>query len=204
MSLDVSMRDRDKNKGAVILLDMPEFTTRRESLSCFNPRHLNTTARFISDFPGMKYFPVALPYNTIEIIFSLCIVVTFLNAQEKVRVKLEVISPTLDDTSKIYIAGNVDELGGWNPGKIILEYNGTKIWSRKFEIAKGTRLEYKFTKGSWATEALGSDSSVPQNSVFVANRDTTVSVTIFNWRDKFNMGVLCYICCNKLYQSCWR
>ncbi len=124
-----------------------------------------------------------------KIIFSLCIVVTFLNAQEKVRVKLEVISPTLDDTSKIYIAGNVDELGGWNPGKIMLEYDATKIWSRKFEIVKGTRLEYKFTKGSWATEALGSDSSIPQNSVLIANRDTTVSITIFNWRDKFNFKI---------------
>lgn len=50
-------------------------------------------------------------------------------------------------------------------------------------------IEYKFTKGSWATEALGSDSSVPQNSVLVINRDTTVLVTIFNWRDKFNFKV---------------
>ena len=115
--------------------------------------------------------------------------ISVLNAQDKVKITFEVISPSLDDTAKVYIAGNVDELGDWNPGKIILEYNGTKIWSRKFEIAKGTRLEYKFTKGSWATEALGSDSSVPQNSVFVANRDTTVSVTIFNWRDKFNFKV---------------
>lgn len=124
-----------------------------------------------------------------KIMLFLFVVVSLLDAQEKVKIKLEVISPTLDDTSKIYIAGNVEELGGWNPDKIMLEYNGTKIWSRKFEIIKGTRLEYKFTKGSWATEALGSDSSVPPNSVLAVNRDTTVSVTIFNWRDKFNFKV---------------
>lgn len=112
-----------------------------------------------------------------------------LNAQDKVKLSFEVISPTLEDTSKIYIAGNVEELGGWNPGKIMLENNGNKTWNRTFEIVKGTRLEYKFTKGSWATEALGSDSSVSQNSVLVANHDTTVSVTIFNWRDKFNFKV---------------
>lgn len=124
-----------------------------------------------------------------KIILFLFVVASLLNAQEKVRVNLEVISPTLDDTSKIYIAGNVEELGGWNPNKIILEYIGAKIWSKKIEIVKGTRLEYKFTKGSWATEALGSDSSIPQNSVLVVNRDTTVSATIFNWRDKFNFKV---------------
>ncbi|MCX6175027.1 MAG: alpha/beta hydrolase-fold protein [Ignavibacteriales bacterium] len=114
---------------------------------------------------------------------------SLLNAQEKVKVTLEVISPTLEDTTKIYVAGNVDELGGWRPDKVMLDTYGNKIWSKKFEISKGTRLEYKFTKGSWATEALGSDSSVPQNSVLVANRDTTVSITIFNWRDKFNFKV---------------
>jgi len=124
-----------------------------------------------------------------KIILFLFIVVSLLDAQEKVRVNLEVISPTLDDTSKIYIAGNIEKLGGWNPNKIMLEYKGAKIWSRQFEIVKGTRLEYKFTKGSWATEALGSDSSIPQNSVLVVNQDTTVSATIFNWRDKFNFKV---------------
>jgi predicted alpha/beta superfamily hydrolase len=124
-----------------------------------------------------------------KIIFSLFVIVTLLNAQEKVKITLEVISPALEDTSKIYVAGNVDELGGWKPNKVMLDNNGNKIWSKKFEITKGTRLEYKFTKGSWANEALGSDSSVPQNSVLVANQDTTVLITIFNWRDKFNFKV---------------
>ncbi len=129
------------------------------------------------------------------------VVVAILNAQEKVKVKLEVISPTLDDTSKVYIAGNVEELGGWNPNKIMLEYNGTKIWSRKFEIVKGTRLEYKFTKGSWTTEALGSDSSVSPNSILIANNDTTVQKTIFNWRNKFNFKVKGQITGTVLYHK---
>ena len=124
-----------------------------------------------------------------KIIFSLFVIATLLNAQEKVKITLEVISPALDDTTKIYVAGNVDELGGWKPDKVMLDYSGNKTWRKIFEIVKGTRLEYKFTKGSWATEALGSDSSIPQNSVLVANRDTTVLVTIFNWRDKFNFKV---------------
>lgn len=114
---------------------------------------------------------------------------SLLNAQDKVKITLKVISPPLDDTSKIYVAGNIEELGDWQPDKVLLDNEGNKIWSKKFEIVKGSRLEYKFTKGSWATEALGNDSSVPQNSILVANRDTTVSVTILNWRDKFNFKV---------------
>ena len=119
----------------------------------------------------------------------LLISISILSAQDKVRITLEVISPSLTDTSRVYVAGNIDELGGWQPDKVMMDYSENKSWTKKIEIAKGTRLEYKFTKGSWATEALGSDSSVPQNSVLVANRDTTVSVTIFNWRDKFNFKV---------------
>ncbi|TSA27217.1 MAG: histidine kinase [Ignavibacteriales bacterium] len=114
---------------------------------------------------------------------------SLLNAQDKVKITLKVISPPLDDTSKIYVAGNIEELGDWQPDKVLLDNEGNTIWSKKFEIVKSSRLEYKFTKGSWATEALGNDSSVPQNSILVANRDTTVSVTILNWRDKFNFKV---------------
>ncbi|MFA5803097.1 MAG: alpha/beta hydrolase-fold protein [Melioribacteraceae bacterium] len=115
--------------------------------------------------------------------------ISILNAQERVKVTLEVISSILDDTSKIYVAGNIEELGGWKPDKVMLDYSGNKTWRKIFEIVKGTRLEYKFTKGSWATEALGSDSSIPQNTVLIANNDTTVLKTIFNWRDKFNFKV---------------
>jgi predicted alpha/beta superfamily hydrolase len=116
-------------------------------------------------------------------------IIVLLNAQEKVKVKLEVISPPLNDTSKVFVAGSGETFGNWKPDAVMLSYNGSKTWSRTFEILKGTRLEYKFTKGSWATEALGRDSSVPQNSILIANRDTTVSTTIFNWRDKFNFKV---------------
>ena len=125
-----------------------------------------------------------------KIIFFLFVGVFLIHAQEKVKVILEVISPPLEDTTKIYVAGNVNELGGWRPDKVKLDNNGNKIWSKKFDITKGTRLEYKFTKGNWATEALGSDSSVPQNSVLIADRDTTVSVTIFNYEKRDLISII--------------
>lgn len=111
-----------------------------------------------------------------------------LNAQT-VKVILEVISPTLNDTAKVFVAGNSDELGNWKPDLVMLDNVGNKTWKKSFQIPKGFRMEYKFTKGSWDKEALGSDSSVPQNSVLVASKDTTVVVTIMNWRDKFNFTV---------------
>ncbi|MDQ7816381.1 MAG: alpha/beta hydrolase-fold protein [Melioribacteraceae bacterium] len=108
---------------------------------------------------------------------------------QTVNVLIKVISPTIDDTSQVFIAGNIEEFGNWNPGIVLLDNMGNKTWSKKFRVPKGFRLEYKFTKGSWATEALGSDSSVPQNSVLIANSDTSFDITIMNWRDKFNFTV---------------
>lgn len=112
-----------------------------------------------------------------------------LYSQDKVKVTLNVITPTLDDTSKIYVSGNNKALGGWQPNKVLLTKTTKDIWSTTVEVDKGARLEFKFTKGSWATEALGSDSSIPQNTVIVASKDTTVLATIFNWRDNFNFKV---------------
>ena len=108
---------------------------------------------------------------------------------QTVNVLIKVISPTIDDTSQVFIAGNIEEFGNWNPGIVLLDNMGNKTWSKKFRVPKGFRIEYKFTKGSWATEALGSDSSVPQNSVLIANSDTSFDITIMNWRDKFNFTV---------------
>ena len=123
------------------------------------------------------------------ILFLILCSMNLIFAQAKVKITFEVISPSLDDSVKIYIAGNVQELGGWNPGKVMLDNKGTKRWSKTIEFVKGTRLEYKFTKGSWNNEALGSDSSLPQNTVLIVVNDTTLQKTIFNWRDKFNFKV---------------
>lgn len=124
-----------------------------------------------------------------NLLLALCLLSTIMLAQEKVNVTLNVVSPTLDDTSKIYVAGNLKILGNWRPDKILLNKISKEIRSITISVDKGTRLEYKFTKGSWATEALGSDSSVPQNTVVIAKKDTTVLATIFNWRDNFNFKV---------------
>lgn len=110
-------------------------------------------------------------------------------SQELINVTFNVNTPGIDDTSKVYIVGNVAELGNWQPDLVALEKTGKKNWNRTFRLPKNFRLEYKFTKGSWTTEALGTDATIPRNSILIANSDTTVSSTISNWRDNFNFKV---------------
>ncbi len=110
-------------------------------------------------------------------------------SQEKINVTFRVEAKTLNDSDKVYIVGNAEELGSWNPGKVSLEKISNKLWQKTLTFAKGTRIEYKFTQGNWQTEALKNDATVPPNSVLNVERDTTISVAINNWRDKFNFKV---------------
>lgn len=121
--------------------------------------------------------------------FALLILSSIIFSQEQIKVTLNVAAPSLSDSARIFVAGNIAALGNWQPNKIQLEKKGNKVWSITLNVNKGDRLEYKFTKGSWATEALGNDSTVPQNNLITASRDTIVLATILNWRDNFDFKV---------------
>ncbi len=124
-----------------------------------------------------------------RIFILLLIEILSLSAQEKVNVTFHVEAPALDDSGKVFIAGSIPELGSWNPGRIELDKISKKNYRKSFLLNKGIRIEYKFTKGNWQTEALNINATVPQNSVLMVEHDTTVTTVIKNWRDKFNFKV---------------
>ncbi len=107
----------------------------------------------------------------------------------KVNVTFEIAAPGLDDTTKIFIAGNHDELGNWNAGKIQLEKKNNDLWSKTIQFEKGITIEFKFTKGSWEKEALNDDETIGQNKKLVVRNDTIVAYTIKNWREGFNFKI---------------
>lgn len=125
----------------------------------------------------------------LKLIIVLFLLSALVYAQDKVKVTLIVDAPKLGDTSKVYVAGNITALGNWQPDKVKLNKEIGSKWGITFNADKGSRIEYKFTKGSWATEALGDDSSVQGNKVLVPVKDTVVSIIVNNWRDNFNFKV---------------
>jgi len=61
-----------------------------------------------------------------------------------------------DGTGPLYITGSTPALGPWNPrGAEMIKDGKYRVYA--FKAPRGTALEYKFTLGSWATEALGAD-----------------------------------------------
>ena len=96
-------------------------------------------------------------------------------------VTFRVVPSTMLPDGVVFITGNQDTLGQWNPGAVPLEPQADGGWVRTFTFPGGTYLEYKFTLGSWAQEALRPDGTRPGNSWFVIAQDTVVTVPVPAW-----------------------
>jgi len=47
------------------------------------------------------------------------------------------------------VTGNDEQLGNWQPDEVELTEIGKGRWSSSFSFAKGKKLEFKITRGSW-------------------------------------------------------
>lgn len=76
-------------------------------------------------------------------------------ANEQVLVRLIVTLPQngedLADSETVYIAGNLDVLGGWRPDGLLLVRKDDGKYLAEFRAASGAIVEFKVTKGQWAT-----------------------------------------------------
>ncbi len=114
---------------------------------------------------------------------SILLITTCDFAQKKVNVEIIVISETVPQTSGVYVTGNNNSLGNWQPDAVKLNKIGTDKWSRKFIFNKGDKIEFKVTRGSWANEALNADGSVPSNYNLEVKKDTIIQITVKLWAD---------------------
>ncbi|MCX6223657.1 MAG: alpha/beta hydrolase-fold protein, partial [Bacteroidia bacterium] len=83
----------------------------------------------------------------------------------------------------IYIAG---DFNGWNPGNAAqaLQMNQSgQWWIALPSRAAGTKILYKFTRGSWATVEKGAGGEEISNRSYTYSVPDTVRITIFNWAD---------------------
>lgn len=119
------------------------------------------------------------------LLFSLLIILIFnFCSKNTADVKIELTAKNLPEGSSVYITGNDDQLGNWQPDSIQLDRNQNGNWTKDFSFEKGKKLEFKITRGSWKTQALNSDGSVPPNYAFEVLRDTITKIKINRWADQ--------------------
>jgi predicted alpha/beta superfamily hydrolase len=95
------------------------------------------------------------------------------------KVRLVALVPA--DSPRVFVAGNHESLGNWNPGARALEGSGL-VRSLTVEVPLGFPMEFKFTAGSWQTEALGLDDQPFENIRLLADADREAVYTVTGFK----------------------
>jgi hypothetical protein len=95
-------------------------------------------------------------------------------------VTFEVMVPSEDD--EVYIAGDHEALGGWDPSAIKLIHGKGKI--RTISMDLPSPITFKFTRGSWQSEGFISGMPKGKNLMYEFARPTTLRYEIESWADE--------------------
>lgn len=121
--------------------------------------------------------------NYWKVFLIIFIFLSSLFAQNKTANVAFVLIDKKPSDKEIFITGNNELLGNWNPALVKLKKLSDSLWTINFNFPIGTKIEFKFTKGSWAEEALSGESKVPLNYVLTVKKDTMVYLLIQNWKN---------------------
>jgi predicted alpha/beta superfamily hydrolase len=105
------------------------------------------------------------------------------NENDTVSVSFIVTCKNINPADSVFISGNHPKLGNWNPGRISLDSNADDSWQQTFSFNTGTHLKYKFTRGSWESEALYERGSTPTDWELLVQNDTIITIHILTWKD---------------------
>ena len=107
-----------------------------------------------------------------QILFLISI---FSFAQEKTTIRISV--PNRSD--EVYIVGNQDNLGNWQPDKIKMVK--TSDYQREISVELKLPAEFKFTRGKWENEAKVVDF---ENNIKINEKSSIFNFEIENWKDE--------------------
>ena len=79
----------------------------------------------------------------------------------------------------VYIVGNQDNLGNWQPDKI--KMIKTSEYQREISIELKLPAEFKFTRGKWESEAKVVDI---ENNIKINEKLSIFNFEIENWKDE--------------------
>jgi len=115
-------------------------------------------------------------------VFTILFAVATVISAQNYKFTVKALCFNLAKTDTIFIAGNNQQFGDWNPNKIPLEKVNDSLWTKTFTFPANEILEFKFTKGSWNKEALTDEKTVPQNYSLKLTSDTLFETRINYWR----------------------
>lgn len=93
-----------------------------------------------------------------------------------------VVAPGLSPDSSLCVAGSAEAWGPWKPCGLALTYMGDDRWEGTAPLSPQS-LEYKFTLGAWAHEALDASGQKRPNAALNVAGPVHVHDTVLAWSD---------------------
>ncbi len=95
------------------------------------------------------------------------------------------VPPETPPDAEVWLSGNHAALGQWNGAGVKLTRSPEGRYTTRLPLPAGTALEYKVTRGSWATvEKDASGQELPNRALRVDSRSERVSLTVARWADQ--------------------
>ncbi|HEX8436065.1 CBM20 domain-containing protein, partial [Archangium sp.] len=89
------------------------------------------------------------------------------------------VPPETPPDAEVWLSGNHAALGQWNGAGVKLTRSPEGRYTTRLPLPAGTALEYKVTRGSWATvEKDASGQELPNRALRVGSRSERVSLTV--------------------------
>lgn len=101
-------------------------------------------------------------------------------SEETYHVTITVVVPNKND--KVFITGNQAGIGNWNVKE--LKLNKISDFERQIKLEVHSPAMFKFTRGTWETEAIVKHNDGMQNITIKANEKANFNFEIIDWIDK--------------------
>src|SRR6056297_850532 len=97
---------------------------------------------------------------------------------------IKVIVP--NKTDEVYITGNQESLGNWNPNSIKMDK--VSDYERRLTLELAFPAEFKFTRGSWNSEGI---TEFPNNpNLTIKSAEDSSNFTVKTWSDNLDTRAL--------------
>jgi len=83
--------------------------------------------------------------------------------------------------SKLFIAGNLPQLGPWQPNAFQLQKHTDGTYRASLDIPIETSVEYKITRGTWATVEKSTEGTEIRNRTLIVRGSQEVKIVVRNW-----------------------
>jgi len=91
------------------------------------------------------------------------------------------VPATTQPARRVWVAGNAKELREWNADGLELKQGEDGRYRGSLRLRRGTKLEYKLTRGTWETVEKAADGAEIANRTLTAKEDATVEIEVAKW-----------------------